>query len=449
MHFYRSSVADTITIPYDWLKDLDPSIIANDTIPISGFIPVFPWDQLTATLAKQLECPDLSIKPGMLMWRNHDALFEGMGPNSLLKISVPPLNGYGYWAIAHGDILKLMNMLLHRDQPSEEGLVNPEFLTGFYRFLATEVIHSFKKIDFDSTLIPHLLEESDTPSEVALCLDIHISVGEQVVIGRWITPPELHRSLHERYAERTMTTPLNSLLAEKISVTVALEAGKTTLSYEDVKALQPGDFITLDVCTYEPEEKKARVNLTINGHTLFRARFKHHELKILELPLFQEAEMTMDKNPAEDHTDHSEESSDSLFEHDDENEDDDFTFDEEFNLSEEELEEKIYGDAPKATPQEAPATKSPTPPEASSAAEPKEEKKPFSPADIPLEIIIEAGRIKLPIHKLLDLQPGNVLELNIKPEDGVNLVVNGKCIGKGEFLRVGDVLGVRILDLGG
>jgi len=44
--------------------------------------------------------------------------------------------------------------------------------------------------------------------------------------------------------------------------------------------------------------------------------------------------------------------------------------------------------------------------------------------------------------------PKNVLELGIQPERGVNLVANGKCVGKGELLQIGDVIGVKITKLG-
>ena len=72
----------------------------------------------------------------------------------------------------------------------------------------------------------------------------------------------------------------------------------------------------------------------------------------------------------------------------------------------------------------------------------------LQPDEIPLSIVIEVGRLQMSVQKLLDLQPGNLLELNVRPETGVDLVVNGRRIGKGELLRIGEVLGVRILDIG-
>ena len=52
------------------------------------------------------------------------------------------------------------------------------------------------------------------------------------------------------------------------------------------------------------------------------------------------------------------------------------------------------------------------------------------------------------MQKLMEIEPGNTLELDVHPENGVDLVVNGRRIGKGELLRIGESLGVRILDIG-
>ncbi len=38
------------------------------------------------------------------------------------------------------------------------------------------------------------------------------------------------------------------------------------------------------------------------------------------------------------------------------------------------------------------------------------------------------------VQKLLELQPGNLLELDVHPENGVDLVVNGSCIARGRTL---------------
>lgn len=75
-------------------------------------------------------------------------------------------------------------------------------------------------------------------------------------------------------------------------------------------------------------------------------------------------------------------------------------------------------------------------------------KKITSPQDIPLNIVVEVGRLQMSVKTLMELKPGNLLDLHVHPETGVELVVNGTRVGKGELLQIGDTIGVRILELG-
>jgi flagellar motor switch protein FliN/FliY len=52
------------------------------------------------------------------------------------------------------------------------------------------------------------------------------------------------------------------------------------------------------------------------------------------------------------------------------------------------------------------------------------------------------------IEQLMKLEPGNLLDVDIRPEHSVNLTIQGKLVGKGELIRIGDAVGVRILQLG-
>ena len=52
------------------------------------------------------------------------------------------------------------------------------------------------------------------------------------------------------------------------------------------------------------------------------------------------------------------------------------------------------------------------------------------------------------VEKLSSLQQGNLLDLDIRPENGVMLVVNGKVFGNGELVLIGDNVGVRIKEIG-
>lgn len=67
---------------------------------------------------------------------------------------------------------------------------------------------------------------------------------------------------------------------------------------------------------------------------------------------------------------------------------------------------------------------------------------------IPLEIRVELTRFTLPLNKVLELSPGNTLELPDRPGDtGVLLLCNGRTIGRGELVEIGEGVGIRLLEL--
>jgi len=110
-------------------------------------------------------------------------------------------------------------------------------------------------------------------------------------------------------------------------------------------------------------------------------------------------------------------------------------------VAEEEKEEESVIEETEAEPEPEPeAEKEP----AITAAPAPEE---ISRDELSLPLSIEVGRVNISMEKLLQLQEGNLLELGVSPESGVDLVVHGKCIGKGELLKVGDNIGIRILQL--
>ena len=72
----------------------------------------------------------------------------------------------------------------------------------------------------------------------------------------------------------------------------------------------------------------------------------------------------------------------------------------------------------------------------------------ISPKKVPIHLSVEVAHLKMNLDKLLKLKPGNTLELNVKPEQGVSLVANGKCMAKGNLVQIGDVIGVKITKIG-
>jgi type III secretion system YscQ/HrcQ family protein len=67
--------------------------------------------------------------------------------------------------------------------------------------------------------------------------------------------------------------------------------------------------------------------------------------------------------------------------------------------------------------------------------------------DIPINVVVELGRVQLTADEVIRLRAGQLLELGRSPSDPVDLVVNGKLLAKGELVEIEGALGVKILSL--
>jgi type III secretion protein Q len=72
--------------------------------------------------------------------------------------------------------------------------------------------------------------------------------------------------------------------------------------------------------------------------------------------------------------------------------------------------------------------------------------------DLPVRLVFEVGRFEVPLARLQNMGPGFVLPLTPDLERGeVRILANGRSIGRGELVRLGDggPLGVRVLRMSG
>jgi flagellar motor switch protein FliN/FliY len=68
-------------------------------------------------------------------------------------------------------------------------------------------------------------------------------------------------------------------------------------------------------------------------------------------------------------------------------------------------------------------------------------------ADIPVEVAVEIGRLRMPLRDLLSLEPGAVLELDRAADAPVDVLVNGRLVAHGEVVVIDGEFGVRVTDL--
>lgn len=67
--------------------------------------------------------------------------------------------------------------------------------------------------------------------------------------------------------------------------------------------------------------------------------------------------------------------------------------------------------------------------------------------DVPVEISIELGRVKLTIGELMDLRRGAVVDLDRLAGEPVDVLANGTVVARGEVVLVNDYYSVRITDI--
>jgi type III secretion system YscQ/HrcQ family protein len=66
------------------------------------------------------------------------------------------------------------------------------------------------------------------------------------------------------------------------------------------------------------------------------------------------------------------------------------------------------------------------------------------PLDVPVTLTVELGRVSLPVSRLADLKPGDVLELNRHSREPVEITSNGRLVARGDLVLIDAELGVRV-----
>lgn len=421
-------------IPYHWLRNYPKEVIELDSSPILGDAPSFPWDNFSELLGKSLSLPDLKITPKEVEWIAKDKVTDGLGSNPfLLNFKVIPLVGTAHVLFPREALKALFKLTVGTEDalfPEQQ----VEWEREFYHFLASEAVQAFQKVPFDNSLIPQMQNEEELTDEFYLTQNIECTVQGKTFTARLALSKELKDSLAKKYIPKGMKYPAGTM--EASLVTLQLVGGKVDLTRDQWKAIQPGDFLLLDSCSLSADEEKARVHILLNGKPLFRARAKQNQLKILEYPLLSEVATPMAKTPEVDDED---EDFESEIETEEEYTEEEFT---EEHETEEEHDEATAAESTPNAEKAAPLSKSVQP----KAAAPQAPLARVKPEEIPFTVTVETGRVQMTLKQLVDLEPGNVIDLNISPDQGVDLTIDGRCVGRGELLKIGETLGVRILE---
>ncbi|HWA82563.1 MAG TPA: flagellar motor switch protein FliN, partial [Fimbriimonadaceae bacterium] len=67
--------------------------------------------------------------------------------------------------------------------------------------------------------------------------------------------------------------------------------------------------------------------------------------------------------------------------------------------------------------------------------------------DIPLEISVELGRVKMLVKDVVELGTGSIVEIDKAAGEPVDVMVNGRLVARGEVVVIEDNFGVRLTEI--
>ncbi len=395
--------------PLDWIQQIENTLIDTKIIPLSGYAPSFPWEEFSKEIGALFQYTDLKISIKQMKILSGEAISQGFGTNIIpLYLHLTPLEGTIFFLMGKEEINELTTLALTQSHVNK-GFLSSSFKEGFYYYICTEVALKLTELKAFGDLSIKLGKEAPLPQEESLCIDIEILHSKASFFARIVAPASFHKAFKEHFHEKRPLS-FNTPAAKRTPVYTAVTIGQTELSITQWKNIHVGDFIALDQCTFDPQTKKGTAFLCLENSPILRLRIKEDHLKIVNYATYHEEKHSMDpKIPESDeHFDESQEFSSA-------------------EVNAETDEGHLWSsDLTKADLQEDELTLT---------------------AQIPLTLVIAVARLQMPLEELLSLSPGNTLELPVKPQQGVDITIQGKKVAKAELIKLGEMLGVKILRL--
>jgi flagellar motor switch protein FliN/FliY len=383
-----------------WIRRVEEAIEEAKLIPLWGAVPAFPWDEFTHALSKALALPKLALKLEKAEWKKAESFLIGLGQKPhVSSLELTPLSDVAFIAISSEDLEKLTAACLTKAQEGR-GFSHPDFQEGFFHFMLLEALSVSDQLKCFGDLSAKLGKPFSLHNEEGgFCYDIRIDLSGGPVRIRLICPSMFHQAFRAHFSIHKPSLT-SSPLARGVQLPIHMEIGSSSLAWEKWQSVDIGDLVILDRCSFDPDLKKGSVTLALGKTPLFRCRLKEGNLKILDYALYNEENMSDDK----------------------------------------EFEEEVPGEGEEGSPEEA-------------IEEPVVEEVEEAPAEmlplqeVPLTLTVEIGRLSLSLEKLMQMKPGNLLELGTPVDQDVHLTLQGKRVARGELVKIGDLLGVRVLEL--
>ncbi len=396
--------------PQAWIKTLTNALEDVKEIPLWGNPPSVDWEKLSHAIQTELGLTDLQISFHKMDQTKDPLAGYGKDPH-IAPIELTPLLEKAYWIMSRKDVAELTKVALSSKKPTK-GLSDPLFQEGFYLFLLSNAILSLSSLNLFDDLSLTLASHKPLSQEEGFAIDLAITLQGETFRGRIFCPIPFYKTFHDHFASKPFSLESSPLL-HTLDVELILKIGSVTLSLPEWDKVQQGDLILLENCSFDPEKRKGTLSINLGNTSLFQGSYKDGVAKIHDYAFYYEGEENMEENNSNEEIEKNAEN--------EEKRPSDTQ-----NTEEESTEEHLW-ETPEGA--ELPIEKS------------------ISRHDVPIALTVEIGRLHMHLEKLLQLQPGNVLELSKRAELGVDLTINGKKVAKAEVVKIGAAYGLKILQI--
>lgn len=432
----------------DVLPELSEVESEHHENPILGFTSDFPWDELSEKIRQIFGFDTVSFECDQPQWTDSEGFKE---------IETLPLHPYGFELSGYkGDLTclfdkdKLIALLAHTLHKDITGLgqIDEDFQQALKTSFLLEVCHTLENLGWVDQLCPLLLGPKELPQapQVVCRLTVHLNevhfplilLLSKTFVASW------------RIKHNTPCTNMTTeALKEVAPLWCSLELANIAFTYRELQSIELGDVVLLPSCQWDLQSKEGIVTLSCMNRALAKATVSRTETKIQEILTYQEAStpMTPMNEPTAEAEKELEKASRAAVEQE--------ASAEEGRPQQEqgaELEQELFAEEGEEDFTE---DEEELPPGEYSEEQPIEQKEPRpehedliqNMNDIHVNLVVELGRFKKPIKELLSMTPGDIMKLGFKPAHTVDLMVNNQCIGRGELLKIGETVGVRILEI--
>jgi flagellar motor switch protein FliN/FliY len=370
--------------PLAWVKKVSESLRRLDEIPLFGAAPPLDLNELSSLLSARFGLQSLALRTKGQLWRAFDEIGAGLGSNTLVIPLTLSPLAPPLFWAMGKNDREKFTSWMLNGQAKGRAFESDILQEGYYRFLLLEVLEAVQSLAPIQQMTLQLGEEAPLPFEDAFCIDLELSFDDKACWGRLILTPEFRKAWVHHFSAFP-SEYAPSQLSRKLEMVIGIKTGSILMSQKEWSELGMGDFLLLDTGSYDARKGQGMATLTLGLTPLFQVKIKQNKIELLDYAFIYEDTMQEQKSAPQ-------EPSPQRFE---------------------------------AAEEEAMAIK-----------------------DLPIYVTVELARLKITLDKLMSLNPGNMLELPIHPDQGVTLTIHGQKVGKGELVYLGEALGVRILEIG-